>query len=115
MVDYTFYKTVYLGSAIAEKQFPGVAARAEAELARLKRTMRVESSGAESEKLAVCAMADVLCAQSKRRGIRSTTVGGVSVSYQDTHCENRELLDAAGVYLDIYRGVGSGVQFKPLV
>lgn len=105
MVDYTFYKTVYLGSAIAEKQFPGVAARAEAQLAQMKRTMRVESSGAESEKLAVCAMADVLYAQSKRRGIRATTVGGVSVSYQDTKAANRELLDAACVYLDVYRGV----------
>ncbi len=106
MVDYTFYKTVYLGSAIAEKQFPGVAARASAELDRFKRTMRVESSGAESEKLALCAMAEVLCAQEKRRGIRATTVGGVSVSYQDTKSASRELLNAACVYLDIYRGVG---------
>lgn len=115
MVDYTFYKTVYLGSAIAEKQFPGMAARAEAELARLKRTMRVQSSGIESEKMAVCAMADVLYARCKRRGIRSTTVGGVSVSYQDTCSESRELLDAACIYLDICRGVGSGVQFESLV
>lgn len=115
MVDYTFYKTVYLGSAIAEKQFPGVAARAQAELARLKRTMRVQSSGAESERLALCAMADVLYAQQKRRGIRATTVGGVSVTYRDESGANRELLDAAGVYLDIYRGVGSGVQFESLI
>ena len=49
------------------------------------------------------------------RGIRATTVGGVSVTYRDESGANRELLDAAGVYLDIYRGVGSGVQFEPLI
>ena len=107
MVDYNFYKTVYLGSAIAEKAFPGVAAQAEAELAHIKRSLQVKSPGEESDKLAVCAMAEVLCAQRQRRGIRSTTVGGVSVSYQDSGAARRELLNAAMIYLDIYRGVGA--------
>ena len=115
MVDYTFYKTVYLGSAIAEKSFPGVAAQAEAVLGRFKRSLRVESSGEDSEKLAICAMAEVLYAQSKRRGIRSTTVSGVSVSYQDTKSANRELMDAACVYLDIYRGVEENAQWTSAV
>ena len=77
MVDYTFYKTVYLGSAIAEKQFPGVAARAQAELARLKQTMRVQSSGAESERLALCAMAEAVYDSFRRGGVVSATTGSV--------------------------------------
>ena len=45
MVGFDFYTHEYLGSAIPEKAFSGVAARAEAVLARFKRIYRVESDG----------------------------------------------------------------------
>lgn len=106
MVDYIFYETVYLGSSISEKTFPGLAARAKAELDRMKRCFRVEPAGEDSEKLALCAMAEVLARQDKGRGLQSASVGGVSVRYADEASARRELTQAAGVYLDIYRGVG---------
>ena len=64
MVDYTFYKTVYLGSAIPERSFPEMAARAAEHLAQLKRICRVQG-GAESERFALCAMAEAIYAGSR--------------------------------------------------
>ena len=106
MVDYGFYETVYLGSLIPEKAFPGLAARAGAELDRMKRCFRVAPAGEDSQKLALCAMAEVLARQDKGKGVQSASVGGVSVRYRDDTGTRRELHQAAGVYLDIYRGVG---------
>lgn len=106
MVDYSFYETVYLGTSISQKAFPGLAARAQAELDRMKRCFRVVSAGEDSEKLALCAVAEVLARQDKSRGVQSASVGGVSVHYADDTGARREIYRAAGVYLDIYRGVG---------
>lgn len=106
MVDYDFYVNTYLGSAIGEKAFPAAAARAEAELTRFKRSFRVESPGPDSEKMAVCAMAEVLQNTAKSRSVRSASVGGVSVSYKESSLAG-ELYRAAAVYLTFYRGVGA--------
>ncbi len=106
MVDYDFYVNTYLGSAISQRAFPAAAARAEGELDRFKRAFRVDSPGPDSEKLAVCAMAEVLSSE-KNRGIRSATVGGVSVSYGDDSALVSQLYRAAAVYLSFYRGVGA--------
>ena len=105
MVDYTFYKTVYLGSAIPEKAFPGVATQAEGKLQMLKRVCRVTASGKDSEKMALCAMAEAIYAHTRKGGVKSTSIGGVQVSYE-TLCPERAVYDAAGIYLDVYRGVG---------
>ena len=46
MVDYEFYVNDYLGSAIPEKAFSGVAAQAQHWLQKFEFLYRVEASGA---------------------------------------------------------------------
>ena len=108
MVDYDFYVNSYLGSTIPENSFPGMAARAEAELQRFERIYRVESSGADARAMAICAMAETLYESGRRAGVRSANVGSVSVQYGDGSSSGkdicRELYRRAGIYLDIYRG-----------
>lgn len=106
MVKYEFYVNQYLGSAIPEKAFSGMAAQAERVLTRFKQVYRVESSGKEAESMAICAMAESLW-QNRNRGLSSANVGSVSVRYEtDRNALRRELYDKACIYLDIYRGVG---------
>ncbi len=108
MVEYDFYANGYLGSMIPEKAFPELCARAEAFLRQLRRKYRVAPTDAVSEKMALCALAEVYYGyRGKRAGVTAATVGGVSVRYDGAY-ENRlhrELLRQAGIYLDIYRGV----------
>ena len=105
MVKYEFYVNQYLGSAIPEKAFSGVAAQAQQHLDRFKRIYRVESSGEAAESMAVCAMAETLW-ERRKAGTASASIGGVSVQYADTLPLNRALYQKASIYLDIYRGVG---------
>lgn len=106
MVDYEFYVNCYLGSAIPEKVFSGMAAQAKRVLDRWKQTYRIESSGLEAESMAVCAMAESLW-QNRNKGLTSASIGSVSVRYEnDRNTLFRELYDKARIYLDIYRGVG---------
>ena len=106
MVNYEFYVNQYLGSAIPEKAFSGVAARAEQVLKRFKQAYRVESSGQEAESMAICAMAESLW-QNRNKGLASANIGSVSVRYEtDRKALRRELYEKACIYLDIYRGVG---------
>lgn len=108
MIDYGFYVNTYLGSAIPEKAFSGVASQAQVALAGLKRRYTVLIPDGISEKMALCAMADAIHAHAGRRnGVTSATVGGVSVRYSDTAVGDlqKQVLNAARIYLDIYRGV----------
>lgn len=105
MVSYAFYTGQYLGTMIGQKAFDGLARRASAELNRLKRTYQVRGEPV-AENMAVCAIAEVLCTADRSCGVRSASVGGVSVSYRDETAVRREIYRAAAVYLDIYRGVG---------
>ncbi len=107
MVSYEFYRDAYLGTALGEKEFPPLAARAEETLSRFARIYTVDCPGADSRAMAVCAMAETLKQWSSRQGITSTTVGGVSVHYEngDSRALETALYRRAGVYLDIYRGV----------
>ena len=100
MPDFTFYRAVYLGSRIPESGFAELAARASDALERLKRRFRVEG-GEQAQAMAICAMAE--CLLGRHKGVHSATVGSVRVQYENAR--QRELYDAAGVYLDIYRGV----------
>ena len=52
---------------------------------------------------ALCAMAEALHNCAGRNGVAAATVGGVSVRYEKQ--PQKLLLDAARIYLDIYRGV----------
>ncbi len=105
MVDYEFYVNCYLGSAIPEKAFSGVAAQAQGYLDRFKGVYRVESSGMEAENMALCAMAETLWSR-RNTGMTSASVGSVSVRYtQNRPSLVRELYEKATIYLDIYRGV----------
>jgi len=112
MADFAFYTDIYLGSAIPEKAFPGMAQRARESLDRLQRIYQVTVPGEDSRKMAICAMADALYAHSKRRGgVTAATAGEVSVRYetgsQADRQLQRELYEKASIYLDIYRGVGA--------
>lgn len=105
MIDYDFYVNSYLGSAIPERSFSGVAARAADALKAIRRRYQVRSTDEVSEKMALCAMAETLYAQSSRKaGVASATVGGVSVRYESSAGLERQLLQQARIYLDIYRG-----------
>ena len=112
MADYGFYTDIYLGCAIPEKAFPGMALRAREALERMQRVYRVTVPGEDSLKMAICAMAETLYAHSKRRGgVTSASVGEVSVRYADTGDADRqlrrELFGKASIYLEISRGVGA--------
>lgn len=107
MPTYDFYQNTYLGSSIPESCFPQLIARAEAWLSKLERTCQVECPGPDSRAMALCAAAEALLARQKRGGVAQTTIGGVTVRYEESDCGlQRQLLQNAGVYLDICRGVG---------
>lgn len=105
MVDFRFYKDSYLGSAIPEAAFPGMASRAQEQLNRMKRVFRVESSGQQAENMALCAMAETIYTH-RNTGLASASVGSVRVEYDSgtTKLQHR-LQEQASIYLDIYRGV----------
>ena len=112
MVDYDFYVNSYLGSAIPENAFSGVAARAEAALNKMKRIYEIRAGGEMAEKLAICAMAEAIYQHMDRKQeLLQAKMGEVSVRYSDPGYEkknlSRELYSRACVYLDIYRGVAS--------
>jgi hypothetical protein len=110
VVTYAFYKDSYLGSAIPENAFSGVAARGAAALAKMKRIYEIRSGGEMAEKLAVCAMAEAIYQyEDRKQEVLQASMGEVSVRYTDPGVEkknlSRELYRRACIYLDIYRGV----------
>lgn len=107
MIDYDFYVNSYLGSAIPEKSFSGVAARAADALNRIRRRYQVKNDDAVSEKMAICAMAETLyLSKGRLGGVSTATVGSVSVRYENAGKNSlyKQLLEQARIYLDIYRG-----------
>lgn len=117
MPDYEFYTDQYMGNSIAEDDFPRLAKRAGEQLARYKRIYTVTAPDADSEDMAVCAMADALAyyeaMQSGQGGpVSAASIGSVSVSYAgagnaaDTSAaaQEQELYRCACLYLDVYRG-----------
>lgn len=106
MVTYEFYKDVYLGCVLSETAFPRAVARAEEWITRLERTCRVEPVGEDSRAMAICSVAETMEAYKNRMGVAQTSVGGVSVRYEEGDRKlQRQLLQNAGVFLDIRRGV----------
>ena len=118
--DYAYYTDIYLGNAIPEKEFSFYEHRAAGQLEKYKRVYTVTSQGDDSERLAICAMADVMygitVAQTGMLAVSSASIGSVSVSYGSTRSgtsqgmnlspkgQAREIYEAACTYLDIYRG-----------
>ncbi|WP_050697611.1 head-tail connector protein [Anaeromassilibacillus senegalensis] len=116
MVDYPFYIDRYCGdNAIPFEEFSRLTARAQAQLDRYKRIYTVTAPDADSENMAVCAMADALyyyeTAQSGEL-VTSSSIGSVSSSRQapqidiSPKAQARELYRCACLYLDISRGCG---------
>ena len=106
MVNYGFYKDTYLGSRIPEAAFPALAGKAMAYLRQLER-VRPMTGGEDSRAMALCAMAEVLYGYEKHPDVKSTHIGGVSVTYEKSQMPlKRALWAAAGTYLEGYRGVG---------
>ncbi len=111
MPDYDFYRDAYLGTAIPQGQFPQLINRAAEALGKLKRLYRVEG-GEQAQAMALCAMAEcLLCQQGRDPGVQAAAVGGVSVRYESPRsrqaARQKQLYSAAGIYLDIYRGVSN--------
>ena len=107
MVTYEFYKDIYLGSAISKAAFPEVIARAEEWIAKLERTCQVRTYGPDSRAMAVCSVAETMAVFYKKRMIKQESIGGVSIPYFDAgdRALQRQLLQNAGTFLDIRRGV----------
>ena len=118
-VSYLFYMVEHGGDGIPDEEtFDRLAKRADAQLARYRRIYTVTAPENDSERMALCAMADALyyfaCAQNGTGGpVSSASIGSVSVSYGASGsvdvspaAQARELYRAASLYLDIYRGCG---------
>ena len=96
MVDYEYYKNVYLGNTIAEADFPRLSSRAEACLAGV---LDVDSE-ADGYDLAICAVAEVWQTNEQGGEIQSQTVDRWSRTYvTQGKSAARRLLDAARLYL----------------
>ena len=103
MADFDFYKNAYQGSRISEQEFPQLAAKAASILRRYDRIYQV--SGGETERsMALCAMAECFHIYENHRS--AATAGQVSIRYEKLPLTlDQALYRAAGIYLDIYRGV----------
>lgn len=108
MVTYGFYTDIYQGCLLGESEFSPLARRAEQILARYERIYQVDCPGEDSRAMAVCAMAETLKQFGRQNGVLSTSVGGVSVRYEDDSCRrlSRELYRQASIFLNIRREVG---------
>lgn len=103
--DYDFYKNTYHGNTIAPEAWLALAITASAYIdqitfCRLKDTAKVP----DSVRMAVCAVAEAYYAyQPKTDGIKSETVDGYNVTYEDgnTRGEQRRaaLMQAADLFL----------------
>lgn len=117
MVDYSFYRGQYAGSAVTPEEWNQLATRAQSQLDKYKRIYTVTAPEETSEAMAVCAMVDALAyfvaAQNGTGAAVSASIGSVSVSYGNAgnavdvspKAQERELYRCACLYLDIYRGV----------
>ena len=103
MADFDFYCNTYLGSRIPEQEFPQLAAKAASVLGSYDR--RYQVSGGETERaMAICAMAECLHIYGNHRAAASA--GQLSVRYEKPRLSlERAMLQAARIYLNIYRGV----------
>lgn len=121
-VTYDFYEDSYGGTAIAEADWEGYAAKASAYLAKLEAICKVTPYEEKGREMALCAVAeqyqniDVAAGASSGQGtVKGASIGSVSVSFDATaggaidlspKGQRKMLLDAAREYLHVYAGVG---------
>ena len=74
MIEFDFYRSVYGGSSLTAEEWPEYCRRAEAQLAKYKRTYTVTAPEKNSEAMAVCAMADSLSELAERMTAEYFTV-----------------------------------------
>lgn len=112
--DFTFYSTQYLGTAIAESDFPALALKASAVIDRITfgRTAAIVDADTETTtitaiKNAMCAIAEeiqTIAAEEVTGYIISETVGSHSVhyasGYTSTQSTNDRLASAANLWLE---------------
>jgi hypothetical protein len=122
--DYTYYNGTYLGSAIAEADFPALALRASAVIDQItfNRAAPVVTADTDADtidliKKATCAVADELNAQASESStgvVQSESVGRHRVTYVtgSVRTQASRQSDAARLYLGstglMYRGFASG-------
>lgn len=109
MADYAFYTEIYMGGSIPAAEFPRIAGRASQQLERYKRIYAVTAPNANSEDMAVCAIADALYYfEMAANTPQSTSIGSVSSSRGTVDISPKaqaaELYRCASMYLEIYRG-----------
>lgn len=117
--DFAFYREVFLGTAIAQADFPALAGKASAyvDYVTLGRARSAAGEAAEAVKLAVCALAEAMqdgqalsaLSASTDRPLASETVGGYSRSYGTRAVSTSDLQllesrkrEAAALYLAPY-------------
>ena len=106
MPDYGFYQEVYQGRAIPEAEFSALRVTADRWLQKLERCCRVTPYGPDSRKMAICAVAETLADWERKHQYLETSIGGVRVRYRQNDVSlQRQLLQNASGYLEIYRGV----------
>lgn len=111
MADYAFYTGTYMGGSIPPGDFTRIAARANDQLSRYKRIYTVTAPDADSEDMAVCAMADALYYfETAANAPQSSSIGSVSSSQGSAvdispKAQSKELYRCASLYLEIYRGI----------
>ena len=114
MVCYSFYTQDYHGGSVSAEDWADLEREASATLAGYKRNYNVTGTELD-EKMAVCAMVEVLDAYaetgSPAGAVSSASIGSVSESYKSaTGAEYaarrcKDVYNAARRYLGIYRGV----------
>lgn len=108
--DYTYYTTTYLGTAIAESDFPALALRASNQVDRLtfnRAATETDIANVDKIKMATCAVAEELQRQAQSNGadgISSESQGQYSVSYARnstrTKSNQQKIEDAARTWLE---------------
>lgn len=120
--DYTYYVTSYLGTAIAESDFPHLALRASVAIDEMtfgRAELETDSGNIDKIKKAMCAVAEELQRQDQANGtdgIVSESQGRYSVAYaansNKTRTNTQKLYDAARVWLAntylLFAGFNSG-------
>lgn len=107
--DYVFYVEAYGGENIPPLDWPRISRHADAYLDRL--TYNRMKNGAvvtDAVRMAACAVAEVMCRHEETQtanpaGIKSESVGGQSVTYEDVAALSEryeaELLEAADLWI----------------
>lgn len=117
MVGFDFYADIFHGGSIPEEEWQYYESRAEDQLRQYKRIYTVSAPEEGAEEMAVCAIAEAMygfdAIANNEKPVQSASIGSVSVSYGPTasidisgKAQEKGLLKAARVYLDIYRGCG---------